>query len=146
MTRGATTVERMTTLVDRRMASDSFNSQQQILQVRVGRCGQSAHDVAGAGRRVGLDDAGQGGQELADLGQLPLRDLEGGQRLHRETGRLQIELWAVADDHAGAVPALHPRADGGPCHPRQAGQFEHADAGILVEQAQQPDVESVKVH
>ena len=66
--------------------------------VRAGR--DSAQNVAGAGRRVCLENARDLAQVVLDVFDRPLRDLEGDECLDAESGGDQVDVRAVAGDDA----------------------------------------------
>ncbi len=86
------------------------------------------------------------GQVLGDGGvPVPLADLQGDEAGHAEADRGRVDVRAEAADRAPADQLVQPGLDRAAGHREPAGQFQHTDPGLGVQQRQQPDVKRIEM-
>src|SRR5262245_65072945 len=89
---------------------------------------------------MALDDLGNRGGQLGDLGELARSRPDPNPGRHREADRGRIDLEPVATDHPALLEPLYALGDRRRGHPDPAAELRHADSGIGLQGAQDANV------
>ena len=114
-----------------------------VLEVIVGAGHDPAEEVTRSGDRVDLQHLGDRRQVDDEAVDARLDDLQGreGEDGVAQLGR--VDLGAEAADDAPGLEAVEAGLGRAPGHARPAGQLEDAQAGLVVEQGEQPPVDGI---